>query len=50
MNRNRKKNSVASGVEDLVKIDEIINAERHCQIFIHYASPSGKHLIGSGLI
>lgn len=37
-----------SGVGDLVKIDETMNAEKYCEILIHNVVSSGKHLIGKG--
>ena len=40
----------ANGVGDLVRIDGIVNTEKHRQILIHYAIPSGKRLISNGFI
>lgn len=37
-----------SGVGDLVKIDETMNAEKYCEILIHNVVSSGKHLISKG--
>ena len=40
----------ANGVGDLVRIDGIMNVEKYRQILIHYAIPSGKHLIANGFL
>ena len=40
----------ASGVEDIVHIDGILNAENYRQILIHHVIPSGKRLIGNCFI
>ena len=40
----------ASGVGDIVRIDEILNAKKYRQILIHHAIPSGKCLIGNCFI
>ena len=41
---------IANAVGDLVRIDEIMNADKYRQILIHHAIPSGKCLIGNGFI
>ena len=40
----------ANSVDDLVNIDEIMNAEKYRPILIYRAIPSGKRLIGNGPI
>ena len=40
----------ASGVGNIVRIDGIMNSEKHRQVLIHNAIPSGKRLIGNGFI
>ena len=40
----------ASGVDNIVRLDGIMNAEKFRQVLIHHAIPSGKHLIGNGFI
>ena len=40
----------ANGVDDLVRIDGIMNAGEYRQILIHHAISSIKHLIGNGFI
>ena len=40
----------ANGEGDLARIDGIMNAEKHRQILIHHAIPSGECLIGNGFI
>ena len=40
----------ANCMSDLVRTDEIMNAEQNRQILIHYAIPSVKHLIGNDFI
>lgn len=35
----------ANNVEDWVRINCVISAEKYSQILIHYAAPSGRHLI-----
>ena len=37
-------------IDDLVRIDGIINAKKYRQILIHHAIPSGKRLIGNGFV
>ena len=39
-----------NGVSDLVRIDEIENADKYRQILIHHAIPCGKRLIGNVFI
>lgn len=39
-----------SGVGVIVRIDGIMNAEKHRQILSHHAIPAGKRLIGNGFI
>ena len=38
----------ASGVGDILRIDEIMNAEKYRQVLINYGIPPGKRLIGNG--